>query len=732
MALVAVGLASVAGCNLQFGGSDNHSYVPLDKLSIPSGFRFASSRSVLFSLTVSGIGESDTLVPYVGPLQCVLQTESGDEILGTGWTDSAGKTEFQVGIPTSVTSVVLRPAQTSIDGLYILSDFTQALEPGTTKVTRTLQPVLSSATVTAGVAATGSRAGIPFVDSSAGYRMLSSYDSSLGVPTGLIVPRPSFSFKQSFIRNVSFTFPESKKIPDSYIDSGDLTNIILDASATVTVTMASENTAAKNAIGYFVRTKSSIPNQASDIAASDIVIIFPNASLSGSGGGLYQGDSIELRNPVSSSPNYQTTTFDKDMVISWILIPEAFLGGVLSEPKGRYCSIPALNPESGTNLQRAHVAQLLYNKPPYNLSKSFFLLGFEDALRSVSDDGYYNDDFNDVMLTVQVTPSSAASMMGLPVVKDETQVGDLDRDGALDAFDEYPSDPKRSFSVAYPSRTGWGTVMYEDRWPSLGDYDFNDLVVDFRFTTVGNAAGAAVDLVGDFNVRAAGGELRSGLAYSLPVGSGSIASVSYSLKQVDSALFKPGANGAETTGDRSSIPVFSDAHVLFGLAAGVKEFVNTDPTLAVRSPVSLRVTTSFSAASPVAAAAISGAAPDIFLAGLLDLQGRTGMRKEIHTLDAKPTLLADRYPFHELDDRSPESAAGEPLPEGIYYKDKRGAPWALLVPSHILYTVEKTQIASAYAHFSDWVYSGGVTNTDWYSWNKSGYADTSKLYLIER
>jgi LruC domain-containing protein len=322
-------------------------------------------------------------------------------------------------------------------------------------------------------------------------------------------------------------------------------------------------------------------------------------------------------------------------------------------------------------------------------------------------------------------------MAGLPVVKDETQVGDLDRDGVLDAFDEFPSDPDRSFSVAYPSRTGWGTVMYEDKWPSLGDYDFNDLVVDFRFTTVGNASGAAVDLIGDFKLRAAGGELRSGLAFSLPVASESIASVGYSQKQVDAALFRPGTNGAESTGSRSSIPVFSDAHALFGLGAAAKEFVNTDPSLAVRSPVSLKVSATFTKASRLPASTISGAVPDIFLAGLLDLQGRTGMRKEIHTLDNKPTLLADRYPFHELDDRSPSSASGDPLPEGIYYKDKRGAPWALLLPSHILYTVEKTQIASAYAHFSDWVYSGGSLFTDWYGWNKSGYADSSRLYLIE-
>ncbi|MDP2755684.1 MAG: LruC domain-containing protein, partial [Nitrospirota bacterium] len=435
--------------------------------------------------------------------------------------------------------------------------------------------------------------------------------------------------------------------------------------------------------------------------------------------------------PDPDSPNYQTTMFDADSVICWVLIPASFVSGKVTEPKGRYYSIPALNPETeGNELQKAHVAQLLYNKSPYAGSLWKLLLGFEDALRSTADDGFFNDDLNDVMLGVSVSPTSAVSTAGLPLAKDSTQVGDADKDGVTDAFDEYPTDATRSSKVSWPSRTGYATVMYEDRWPALGDYDFNDLVVDCRLTTVSNAAGKAVDLVGEFKIRAAGGDLKSGLAFTIPVPSASINSVSYSTKQINTSLYKPGANGVEIAGsknEKSVVPVFSSAHGLFGLGVTERELINTTSLVAVRNPFYLTVTTSFSQTSPVLASVVAGASPDIFLAGLLDLHDFYGMRKEIHTIGNQPTALADSYPFGEIDDRSPT-----PPETGTYYIDSRGAPWALLLPVSTKYSIERTQLAATYAHFSQWVYSGGADYPDWYNSDKTGYADSSKLFLLEK
>lgn len=31
----------------------------------------------------------------------------------------------------------------------------------------------------------------------------------------------------------------------------------------------------------------------------------------------------------------------------------------------------------------------------------------------------------------------------------------------------------------FPYEGGWSTIMFEDQWPKNGDYDMNDLIVDF-------------------------------------------------------------------------------------------------------------------------------------------------------------------------------------------------------------------------------------------------------------
>ena len=52
-------------------------------------------------------------------------------------------------------------------------------------------------------------------------------------------------------------------------------------------------------------------------------------------------------------------------------------------------------------------------------------------------------------------------------------------------FLEYDGDTKSPTTskchyiyVYYPAKNTYGTVMFEDRWPVVGDYDLNDLIID--------------------------------------------------------------------------------------------------------------------------------------------------------------------------------------------------------------------------------------------------------------
>ncbi len=55
-------------------------------------------------------------------------------------------------------------------------------------------------------------------------------------------------------------------------------------------------------------------------------------------------------------------------------------------------------------------------------------------------------------------------------------------DGVPNDEDDYPEDPTRAFN-SYDT----ASVAFEDLWPAMGDYDFNDLVLGCTYKIVTNA-----------------------------------------------------------------------------------------------------------------------------------------------------------------------------------------------------------------------------------------------------
>lgn len=743
--LVTLSLATLllgTSCHFSIGGGDR-AFQPLDEVTIPTGFTFSSDRKVSFSLTISTLNDLGAAAPYEGPV-LVLDSENRDgAVLGYGFSDSAGKATFNAMIPHSADLLIIRPTQSSEGGLYPAMEWEVSLSKGSVSVVLSLSPpeikegiVVSSVSESMRdetVRTTGKAA--PFLTLPAGYLSLSTHSASTGLPSGLLKTtkgeRPYISYKQSFKRDVSYVFPDGKKVPDTLTSSESGSILTLKTSTGVILTFAAESTSLKNSIGYYVvPAGSSLPGSSSAVSVSDIVVAFPNASLSGSGGALVQGDSIRLLNPLTTSSNYGTETFDAGMRIIFVLLPNAFVSGTVAGTTQRFYSLPSLNPETGSLSDRSHAVKLLYDRSPYNRAagndKSFFLLGFEDSARKPYDSVWADDDFNDVLLALTLDDPSASDETGVTVLDDGTDLGatDTDKDGVTDTFDEFPTDAARAYRISYPSTTGWATALYEDLWPSLGDYDFNDLVVNFRLTAETSATGRAVTLASDLLVRATGAEQHSGLALRINVPSAAIQSWSGSAP-VTGFQFAPGSNGVETEGTSSIIPLFRSGHELLG-ATGYKEMANTNPLNPYRNAAPVTVKVNFTADSSIKPETLIGEAPDLFLVGNLEMPLRTGTRKEIHALGNMPTSRADTYPFGELDDRSPKPPA-----EGLYYHDRRGAPWALIIPSEIEYTQERLQFASAYRYFSSWVYSRGTEYTDWYRSDKAEYSDPSRLYLLE-
>lgn len=285
---------------------------------------------------------------------------------------------------------------------------------------------------------------------------------------------------------------------------------------------------------------------------------------------------------------------------------------------------------------------------------------------------------------------------------------DTDGDGIADALDEYPTDPARAMNVYYPSQSQYGSLVYEDLWPYLGDFDFNDLVVDYRHQLVANAAGNIVELKSNFAVRAIGAGKHNGFAFILDNAPSSIASITGFVNT--DGFFSVNANGTENGQTKSVIPVFSDAFLVIPNTG--TEYVNTKPGELSYAPDTVKTVVTF--VSPVAESTLGSWPYNPFI---MDNANRG---KEVHLADKSPSEMANTSLLGTGDD---DSNSGS----NRYYKNKNNLPWALHLVDGFAYPAEKVDILGAYPYFGNWAQTGGISYPTWYA-DLPGYRDASKLY----
>jgi LruC domain-containing protein len=288
-------------------------------------------------------------------------------------------------------------------------------------------------------------------------------------------------------------------------------------------------------------------------------------------------------------------------------------------------------------------------------------------------------------------------------------VADGDGDGVNDESDEYPEDPLRAFNIYYPEKNAFSTIAFEDNWPGRGDYDFNDLVVDYRYQQVTNGSNALVELYGNFSIRAIGAYFNNGFGFQMDLDPQKISSITGTSVTKDYISLL--SNNAEAGQTKGTIIITDDVFVQLPFS-GTGIGVNTVPDMPYVQPVMMNVKVSLS--QPVSLA-LTGTPP--YNPFLIVNQERG---REIHLPNQPPTALADQSLFGSGDDNSiPES--------GRYYKTKNNLPWALEIPYEFEYPIEKALVINAYLHFAEWAQSGGTQYPDWYL-PTAGYRDNSLIY----
>ena len=281
---------------------------------------------------------------------------------------------------------------------------------------------------------------------------------------------------------------------------------------------------------------------------------------------------------------------------------------------------------------------------------------------------------------------------------------DTDGDGVPDNLDAYPLDPTRAFNSYYPNQTDFATYAFEDLWPAYGDYDCNDLVMNFNYKIVTNAQNKVVDLICTFKVKAAGASFDNGFGVSLSTAPSNVASVTGCINMGHAITMDPKGYEAGHTNETVIIPVDAVNTLLGG---GLVNTIHGGYTVQTQiQTVTIHLST------PQTSIGTPPYNPFIFI--------NQDRGKEIHLKDHPPTELANPVYFGSLNDGSNPSL-------GYYYRSTSGLPWAFEIPVDFDYPVEKADILQTYLHFAEWAQSSGATYTDWYM-NNTGYRNIANIY----
>lgn len=676
--LYLLSLVSFGACNTFDVPNDNTPVdvvnKTMDQLEVPVNFTFKTSQDVNVTITTSdNAGQKLKNVPF--KLYAVEKNSTDSVLVLENYTNTEGVFQTKINITKNIDRFVVL---TSYVGLPEYSTMQVKSEDVSINlgVDNTRRDGLVSSDKF-----TGSGGGGTSVDAVFEYM---GKVNSLGVPNYLLAKGDAVS--NDLLEMINASLPEARPVPlfnPSYISPSTRTSVSLKDSAAVWVTFVHEGAGYRNALGYYTYPTNKPPKTAADIAK--LKVVFPNVSYLNSGGGLKTGDKVLLGN------------FPAGTTIAWFLVPDGW------EQSDRSVVERPLMPTrySDRNLNtytlesfRSHVALLADSK------RELLLLGFEDLNRPSGD-----NDFNDAVFYVTANPFTAVETNNM--ANTTNYATDTDNDGVPDAQDIAPNDPSYAFKSYTPAVDKFGTLAFEDAFPFKGDYDMNDMIVDYNFEERSNAANKVTAIKATLVLKAMGASFRSGFGIEVPVAPSKVASATGMKNK--GGLVKLSANGTEEGQSKAVFIAFDNA---FSLMSGATSgsFVNTEKDKPLVNYDTIRLNITFN--EPIEKATL-GTAPYNPFIFINQERGR-----EVHLPGKMPTALANPTYFKTGDDDSGN---------GKYYQTKRALPWAINVVEMFEYPVEKVPINAAFLKFNQWVESNGTLYIDWYK-NKSSYRTTEKIY----
>ncbi|MFY8020767.1 MAG: LruC domain-containing protein [Bacteroidia bacterium] len=640
-------------------GTGSTSVSNMQDLRVPASFDWATTKTYNLEITLKS-ADDKAVKNVMVKLMSDSYENKGDLLLKAG-TDESGTIKTQITLPAGMKQVILNSSYLGLpkDIIVDLTSSNLKLQFGgsSSAPIKTVESKLPSSVVL------GKSGGSKFnvVPSSRTW-------NSSGVPNYKEASNDVIS--QALLDNINSALPETVVLPSNspLLSESAVRVIRVKELADVYVTFVSEGAGYRNTLFYYTYNENDeAPASKSDI--DNYTVIFPNTSFSGSGGGLTSGNKVFLGR------------FPAGTVIGYGVAADGWKGGSngfngVTEGNWLVFGEKNLNPESNSNLKQHMV---LLN----DVANHRFIMGFEDIRR---DNNGCDHDFNDVLFYTTSNPVTAIDdedVTPLPVCEDE------DKDGIEDGDDDYPTDANKAFN----NPTGTGSIAFEDQWPSTGDYDLNDLVVNYNYNVITNASNKVVRVEGNLTLRATGGSFQNGFGVQFPVERSKVS----------------GVTGATLEAGQTNAVL-----ILFDNMRTQMTNWNTVRTGGTSPVVNYNIAFNVSNGPSLSTFGLSCYNPFIW-------NGSMGRGYEIHLAGKLPTNLANTSVFGTNRD-------GSNLGTGDTYVSKNNRlPWAIQTPANFSYPVEKADINTAYTKFASWVVSGGTLFTDWYN-NTSGYRNAENIY----
>nr|WP_321450904.1 LruC domain-containing protein [uncultured Carboxylicivirga sp.] len=660
----------------------------IDSSGIYQGFEFNTTQNQDYTITTLNFSNEPikgaVLEIYSqNPLdeQGILVENNTQYKVATGITNENGEYTVKLDLPSIVDSIYIISKYIGLPHKTAVSTYgyTNIIIGGSLEYTNTNSAILKSSQVES----------VTIVN---GYYTLGSWNSQ-GVPNYLDPVKDEID--QAFLNDVNASLPEGITLPQShpqYLASNSDANLIVNEQCEIWVTFVHEGAGWLNLLGYYTYSIDDPPATVDDIR--DKTVIFPNVSYQNSGGGLLSGDKVQLYylDPIT---NEYSRFFPPNTVVSWFITGQGWRNGTVTNGIYTHYSDIKFNAEQDADLKKHNV--MLYDD-----QRNILLLGFEDIRRDSGSD----EDFNDAVFYTTITPNTAVNTEFYQPIDTPT---DSDGDGVTDVFDAYPNDPSKAFQNHYPGENLFGTLVYEDLWPYKGDYDFNDLVIDYNFNQVTDAQNHITGIQSKIVVKAIGASYHNAFGLLLNTSPNNIASVSgqrFTRNYLDIS-----SNGTENNQSKASIILFDDAfNNLPYPGSGIG--VNTSTNAPYVVPDTQFVNIDF--VEPLTFAILGTAPYNPFMI----INRDRGV--EVHLPNKEPTDLVDQTLLGTGDDDSNPSI-------GEYYVSNKYLPWAINIPVSFSYPIEKEDVQKAHLMFSPWAVSRGYNYMDWYK-DMPGYRNNNKIY----